>query len=195
VFGQHVDGQFDGGKAGEQDGDAAGVLPAHRVQDLQAILVGIVALAQRQIHNGQAMWRRAQVTERRRQVGGDVHRQPGVAEDLAENLLPGGIVFDDEGARAAHSVSSAMGNRMRKVVPWTPSLSTAMAPPSRTTRVLTHHRPNPSWEAVLSPGGWARCTFVPFLNSKMCWCCAGGIPGPSSLTVISTWRPVVLPAR
>ena len=145
MLGQDADRQLHRGKAGQQDGHTAGVVAAHGVEHAQAVLVVMVAAAQRQVHHGQAVRSRSQAGHRRFQAVGHVHRQAGVGQDFAQNLLPGVIVFDDQGARGRlHGTSSARGSLSRKVVPCGRRFPRLTEPPRRAISVLTHHRPKPS---------------------------------------------------
>ena len=111
--------------------------------------------------------------------------KPGVAEQFAENALPGAVIFHNQCHQRSvtHERSpSARGKRNRKAAPRARLLSTSTDPPSRVVRVFTHHKPKPSLPRGL-PGRAEK------LKSKMRSCSSGGMPGPSSMTRVSTHCP------
>src|SRR5215216_1256487 len=143
-------GKLDGGKSGQKYGAAVRVEPADGVQNAQAVDVVVIVWGKRKIHDRNPMRLGFQLPSRLIETCGNIYMQPTIRKDLAENLLPGTIVLDDQRIlRLRHQIRSARGKRNRNVVPCSPSLSTATEPPNRVIRVFTHHKPNPNlpcWE-------------------------------------------------
>ncbi len=102
-FTQDADRQFDGGETRKQDGRAGRIAPAQSLQHPQAILVAMVSARKREVHHRQPVRGRPQQCRGRLVAAGHIRDQPGVGQQLGQNLLPGGIIFDDESAGGCHA--------------------------------------------------------------------------------------------
>ncbi len=141
---------------------------------LSGILIAMIAAAEGEVDHGQPVGRGAQQRHRGLVTVRHIHRQPRVAQQLAQDLAPARLIFHHQrpgrglrcqlsrglrcqlsrGAAGGDHIASARaaGRRRWNAAPLRPSLSTCTAPPKRAMIVFTHHKPKPSLpDARLAP--------------------------------------------